>query len=1128
MHRSLRSAAALAALLPALAAANSSGWPGATLRDGGSGCVGCHGAANTAISVAINGPAALLPGQMAQFSVDVGSIDNAGAKVGFNLAVTKTAAAVQPLLTIVAGQPEASTDGATQLVHSSAMVPLKTAVAGAASYPVNLTMDPDAVLGSSVTLYATANVGRGGTQEGWRHASNIVVTVAPPPPSTLTANQAAATAGAIPLAWSGSQGEHFRVLRKTGSYPSSATDAAATLVYEGPNASASASGLAAGTLYYFAAYGKAPASAFYSSAAAQATAATLPPNPSTLGAMAAAASQINLGWNGSSSEFIVLGKAGAYPASPTDASAKVVYTGAAKNAVDSGLAAGTAYFYRSWGKVAGANVYSTGFSQASATTLAQPTPRFVAAGGGSDGGGNDCSQAAAPCRTITRAMAAAGVGDAITVAPGVYDVALGEVFPIQFKPGVQLVASGGPHDTVIDGAGDPVQQGLLRSSGNNQASARLEGFTLRNGHNTPATQGDVALGGALYVNAGSAGVFTVTRNVFRANQARGYSADGTLGETGGLGWGGAIAVFSSVVDVSNNVFVANIARGGAALFHPGTAKSGNENGGQGSGGALYFAGSGQVVNNTFHANLAIGGDGGTASNGVGDSGQGVGGAVAATGNPAPSFVNNVFSQNAALAGAGGTPDLPFAGALATAQSPLVDHNLFFANLEGSGASANDTLGSAAVAGDPRYHAPPGDLRLRNSSPANGAGSAAGAPAADLGGTPRPNPPSIGAWQASILPQAIAFGPAPTLSAGGTASLSAQGGGSGSPVQFASLTPATCSVAGSTVTGLQVGTCQVGATQDGDIDHAAAAPVQQSFAVLAAPSFALGVARSGAGSGQVASQPAGVACGATCSANFVAGTQVTLQADPDAGSSFAGWSGEGCSGTAACVVTLDQARNVQASFVPLVSFAVSISGAQEVPVNGANGAGSGTAVVDTVANTITYWFNVQGLSGPLTGAHLHGPAPRGAPANVRLDLAASPFAGTVAYAQADEADLLAGQWYVNYHTAMFPGGELRGQLDNLGGLFALQVARSGDGFGRITSSPPGVDCGELCNTAHPAGSVVVLSASAEPGSAFTGWSGACSGSDPTCQLTMSQARNVTAHFQALSAEAFVIFRGGFED
>ena len=107
-----------------------------------------------------------------------------------------------------------------------------------------------------------------------------------------------------------------------------------------------------------------------------------------------------------------------------------------------------------------------------------------------------------------------------------------------------------------------------------------------------------------------------------------------------------------------------------------------------------------------------------------------------------------------------------------AQSPLVDHNLFFANLEGSGASANDTLGSAAVAGDPRYHAPPGDLRLRNSSPANGAGSAAGAPPADLGGTPRPNAPSIGAWQASIVPQAIAFGPAPTLSAGGSAPLSA--------------------------------------------------------------------------------------------------------------------------------------------------------------------------------------------------------------------------------------------------------------------------------------------------------------------------------------------------------------------
>jgi hypothetical protein len=41
--------------------------------------------------------------------------------------------------------------------------------------------------------------------------------------------------------------------------------------------------------------------------------------------------------------------------------------------------------------------------------------------------------------------------------------------------------------------------------------------------------------------------------------------------------------------------------------------------------------------------------------------------------------------------------------------------------------------------------------------------------------------------------------------------------------------------------------------------------------------------------------------------------------------------------------------------------------------------------------------------------------------------ASPFTGTAALTEAQAADLLAGRWYVNVHTAGNPGGELRGQL-----------------------------------------------------------------------------------------------------
>jgi hypothetical protein len=77
-------------------------------------------------------------------------------------------------------------------------------------------------------------------------------------------------------------------------------------------------------------------------------------------------------------------------------------------------------------------------------------------------------------------------------------------------------------------------------------------------------------------------------------------------------------------------------------------------------------------------------------------------------------------------------------------------------------------------------------------------------------------------------------------------------------------------------------------------------------------FPLGVSRTGAGRGRVTSQPAGIDCGTSCSASYAAATTVTLQAQAEAGSSFAGWGGA-CSGTGTCVVVMDAARNVSARF-----------------------------------------------------------------------------------------------------------------------------------------------------------------------------------------------------------------------
>jgi hypothetical protein len=77
---------------------------------------------------------------------------------------------------------------------------------------------------------------------------------------------------------------------------------------------------------------------------------------------------------------------------------------------------------------------------------------------------------------------------------------------------------------------------------------------------------------------------------------------------------------------------------------------------------------------------------------------------------------------------------------------------------------------------------------------------------------------------------------------------------------------------------------------------------------------LSVALTGGGAGTVTSTPSGINCGATCAASFDTGTQIALAAAAANGSTFAGWSGGGCSGIDGCTLTLNADTTVTASFV----------------------------------------------------------------------------------------------------------------------------------------------------------------------------------------------------------------------
>ena len=81
------------------------------------------------------------------------------------------------------------------------------------------------------------------------------------------------------------------------------------------------------------------------------------------------------------------------------------------------------------------------------------------------------------------------------------------------------------------------------------------------------------------------------------------------------------------------------------------------------------------------------------------------------------------------------------------------------------------------------------------------------------------------------------------------------------------------------------------------------------------SYLLTITKAGAGSGTVTSDVTGINCGPSCSASYTSGTPVVLTASVAGGNVFTGWSGEGCSGTGECSVTLDAARNVTATFTP---------------------------------------------------------------------------------------------------------------------------------------------------------------------------------------------------------------------
>jgi uncharacterized repeat protein (TIGR02543 family) len=212
--------------------------------------------------------------------------------------------------------------------------------------------------------------------------------------------------------------------------------------------------------------------------------------------------------------------------------------------------------------------------------------------------------------------------------------------------------------------------------------------------------------------------------------------------------------------------------------------------------------------------------------------------------------------------------------------------------------------------------------------------------------------------------------------------------------------------------------------------------------------------------------------------FSHGTEVTLTAIADPGSTFDGWSGACTNLSGSCVVMMTEAKDATAIFSK-VDYQLTVNKA---------GDGSGNITSDPPGID---------CGGTCNGMFSHG-------TEVTLTSIADP--GSTFDGWSGACTNTSGPCVVT----MTDAKEVSASFSKKS--YVLTVDKKGNGVGVVSSDPPGIQCGDTCEGMFSHGSIVKLTAIANNGSAFTGWSGACTDTSDICELTMIEAKEVMATFE----------------